>query len=323
MQKWHWPGRWLVVLCCCCIISATVSCLSSSGYLTTFSQAVHNPDGGRWSPDGHWFATAIGTTDGNPLPLLSSSGQLIDTLNPKCSLGGDSGTFAWLPDGRLSCFSDSDPTILHIIELDAKGQIRKITPVLVQDLVSGVLESDMQWNPHHPWLATIASTSPGSGTDSLYLSDINGRSLMVPLVVNAERLAWSPDGKTLVLTERMSGVLIFLSVQPTADGKVTVKETRRVAAGASDIADVAWSPSGRWLLCRHASYQSEDSLFLLATDGSNKQIQLTSSNTDGQLDNPAWSPDGRRVIVATVTVGNNTLLSLDIGRLLKDKGLPA
>lgn len=319
MQKWHWPRRWLVVLCCC-IISGTVSCQSSSGYLTTFSQAVHNPDGGKWSPNGRWFAAAVEMADGNPLPLLSPNGQLVNTLQLSCDLGGEGRYFAWLSDGRLSCFSQTQTDRLFIMTLNSQGRVSETTGIQL-DLTPGVAIADLQWNPHYPWLATIASTSPGSVDNSLYISDIQGQWLAVPQVVNANKLAWSPDGNTLVLTEAKTGVLIFLSVQPTADGKVTVKETRRISAGASDIADVAWSPSGHWLLCRHASYQSEDYLFLVATDGSGKQVQLTSSNTDGQLDFPAWSPDGKRVIVTHIALGGDTLLSLDIERLLKDKGL--
>ncbi len=80
-----------------------------------------------------------------------------------------------------------------------------------------------------------------------------------------------------------------------------------------------WSPSGLWLICRHGSYESEDYLFLLAADRSGKQVKLTSSITDGQLDFPAWSPDGQQLIVARASDG--ALMSLDIAKLLKAKGV--
>ncbi len=100
---------------------------------------------------------------------------------------------------------------------------------------------------------------------------------------------------------------------------VAIVKTRRLAAGTDYLQNVAWSPSGRWLVCRHATYESEDYLFLLATDGSGKQVKLTSSTTDGQLDYPAWSPDGKQLIVSRVSDG--ALLSLDIATLLKQKGV--
>jgi hypothetical protein len=76
-----------------------------------------------------------------------------------------------------------------------------------------------------------------------------------------------------------------------------------------------WSPSGLGLICRHSSYESEDYLFLLAADGSGKQVKLTSSITDGQLDFPAWSPDGKQLIVSRVSDGE--LMSLNITEVLK------
>lgn len=101
--------------------------------------------------------------------------------------------------------------------------------------------------------------------------------------------------------------------------KLTITRTITLKAGTTTDEGLAWSPSGHWIVCRHGSYKSEDYLFLLATYGSGKQVKLTSSTTDGQLDSPAWSPDGKQLIVSRVSDGS--LMSLDMASLLKQKGV--
>jgi Tol biopolymer transport system component len=135
--------------------------------------------------------------------------------------------------------------------------------------------------------------------------------------VNAQDLSWSPDGTELGLVEQNGDVeLLHIHQMPT--GKLIVTRISILRAGTSTGEGLAWSPSGHWIVCRHESYQSEDYLFLLATDGSGKQVKLTSSTTDGQLDYPAWSPDGKQLIISRVSDGS--LMSLDIASLLKQKG---
>jgi Tol biopolymer transport system component len=131
-------------------------------------------------------------------------------------------------------------------------------------------------------------------------------------------MAWSPDGKLLALTQE-NGDITLLSVRQEANGKLTLTQTRNLQAGTSNQDTLTWSPSGKWLVCRHATYTGEDYLFLLAADGSGKTVKLTSSNTDGQLADPNWSPNGKQLIVGHVDLAGGELLSLNIEQLLKDK----
>ncbi len=158
----------------------------------------------------------------------------------------------------------------------------------------------------------------GENARTLYLSDLHGQSLISPMSVNAGELAWSPDGTILALVEQ-NGDVVSMKVQQTAMGRLLLTQTQQLAVGTAAYENVAWSPSGRWLVCRHGSYEGEDYLFLLATDGSGKQVKITSSTTDGQLAYPAWSPDGKQLIVSRASDG--ALMSLDIATLLKQKGV--
>lgn len=163
-------------------------------------------------------------------------------------------------------------------------------------LVPYALIDDLQWNPHHFWLATISDHVTGEIQPYLYLTDLQGHNLIAPFSIGGEELAWSPDGTELAVVQE-NGNIILWKVRQSPTGTVQVTKLRQLLAGTASDENIAWSPSGRWLVCRHRTYQAEDYLFLLTADGSGKQVKLTSSNSDGQLAYPAWSPDGKQLIV--------------------------
>jgi Tol biopolymer transport system component len=299
-----------------CITCVSCSTFWSSSNLKLFSQDGNEHHGGKWSPNGQWLAASIFPE--NLLQLFSANGQAINILSG-CDLPGLGRNFAWLPDGRISCFTGNTPTTrrLTIIELDQKGQTKKRIPITVP-FTPGAYIYNLQWNPHHFWLATIADSIAGETSPLLYLTDLSGQNLIAPLSTTGGQLAWSPDGTTLALVQK-NGDIVLLKVQQIAPGKLAVSTIRQLAAGTPADENVAWSPSGRWLVCRHRTYESEDYLFLLATGGSGKQVKLTSSITDGQLNFPAWSPDGKQLIVSRVA--DAALMSLDIAAVLKAKGV--
>src|SRR6266566_1356639 len=309
----------LSLLWMCLILITTVGCMSlspsSSANLTPFTNDGNMYSGGKWSPDGHWLAASI--FPGHTIQFFSPNGQVTSTWQSGCDLGGLDNNFSWVADGRMSCFLANEPPLLKLVELDRSGQIKKSTQITVP-IPSTQIVFDVAWNPHHFWLATITDGQPAGSSTLLYVSDLAGHRLIQPLLIDGLQLAWSPDGTTLAIVQR-SGDVLLLTMQQTAPGKLAIVKMRRLAAETDYLQNVAWSPSGRWLVCRHATYESEDYLFLLATDGSGKQVKLTSSTTDGQLDYPAWSPDGKQLIVSRVSDG--ALLSLDIATLLKQKGV--
>ena len=303
------------VLCLCLILMITGCSISSTGNLTPFSQTGDSYNGGKWSPDGYWFAASV--FPDNSIHLFSSDGKLINTVSG-CDLSGMGTDFSWTPDGRLSCLSQVAPPMLKLLSLTQEGTVQSST-VIPLPIASGAIDWNFQWNPRHFWFAILAEPSPGSGLSALYIADKNGHELLPPLNVNgAEQLAWSPDGTTLALTEPTGDITLF-SIHQSTTGELSLIREQQLHAGASMLGNIAWSPSGRWLVCRHASYSGEDYLFLYATDGSGRQIQITSSTNDGQLDFPAWSPNGKQLIVAHIAIAGNTLMTLDIMHVLQEK----
>jgi Tol biopolymer transport system component len=310
----HVSKRLLVVMCLSIIL--LVSCgTSASADLMLFAQGGSiEYIGHAWSPDGQWLA--VGSTSLTTITIFSANGQIVNQLKPECFLGGSDEDFSWLPDGQISCFKDSESPLLDVITLNSKGQGSNKSSIRVP-INPGTNVFAMQWNPKRDWLATIAESQPGSSTATLYVSDSAGRELLPPMMVNASHLAWSPDGTRLALTENGSGTVILLTMEQATTEKLMIVKEQRLAVGTSAMDTLAWSPSGRWLVCRHASYKSEDYLFLVATDGSGREVKITSSTTDGQLYDPAWSPDGKQLIVSRVSDGS--LVSLNIAAILQAK----
>ncbi|MDQ2905102.1 MAG: hypothetical protein M3Y81_16310 [Chloroflexota bacterium] len=293
-------------------LPASGSTGSSTASLTAFSQPGVNYEMTFWSPDGRWVVAAATDVPGE-IDLFSSNGQVVSTWKNECDLYASGEGFSWLLDGRWSCPYGNEPPLLEIRTLSQKGHMGTQTLIPLPTNPGTIVETSL-WNPRHFWLATIAESQPGLDNQILYLSDLSGRRLAPPLDVNGSDLAWSPDGTTLAVVQRTGDVLL-LDVHEQANGLLALQKQRTLSAGTANDEPVAWSPSGRWLICRHGTYEQEDYLFLLATDGSGKQVKLTSSLTDGQLLLPSWSPDGTRVLVTIV--GSGQLFSIDMATFLK------
>ncbi len=316
-RRWWRIHRVSIVWMCLIVLLGTSSCGSSSSTtLTQFSHDGQRYDASLWSPNGRWLAAE--SYDTQTAALFTASGNLVTSFQRGCDLSNGAEDISWLPDGRFSCFAAA--TSAHLLYIDTLGQggQLKARVHITAPIPPNTFLYAMQWNPRHFWLAALATKMPGTMERALYLSDLSGHSLISPVSVDAEELTWSPDGTMLALVLR-NGDTLLLKVEQQTPGRLVLTTIRQLAAGTEQDEPVVWSPSGLWLICRHGSSESEDYLFLLAADGSGKQVKLTSSITDGQLDFPAWSPDGKQLMVSRMSDG--VLMSLDIAKLLKAKGV--
>lgn len=322
-MKWKLFGRFLLIGW---IILGLVACSSSFPSLSSRPASSASPrpfsrDGSwytftAWSPDGHWLAAPV-YNNADLVRLYAPNGQIVGNWQSDCGVDVVFQTISWLPDGRMSCFygGTSSTSWVWIATLAQNGQESNHTEIALPISPDNFVFS-FQWNPRHYWLATLAGKN--NSQVSLYVSDLNGRQLLPPIsIIGDGRIAWSPDGNVLAVGEKQD--ILLLSFQQTREGKLVVQTKKKLPVQIPLEDTISWSPSGHWLVGRYETYEGEDYLFLLAADGTGKQVQLTSSSQDGQLFNPSWSPNGKQLIVTRV--GDWSLFSLDMSSFFQQKKL--
>jgi Tol biopolymer transport system component len=187
------------------------------------------------------------------------------------------------PDGRSAALS-------HRVSSFA-------SEVLRVDLERGVtarLTDAKAWNAAPRWSPdgnTVAINSSRSGREEIYLvpSDGSGEPRLVPTTESQFKnpVAWSPDGKKLVINSIGTQTGLDLYVV-SLDGDHAVRPLA-VGAGAEYMATV--SPDGRWI-----AYGSDETgrfeLFVRSFPEGKQKLQLTT--TGGAF--PHWSRDGREIV---------------------------
>jgi TolB protein len=110
--------------------------------------------------------------------------------------------------------------------------------------------------------------------------------------------SWSPDGKKIVYcsTHERAGGEWVLKIKDLGTGKTTVLED-------ADGVLPDWSPAGDRIVFQRMKRRDDwlSSIWTLDLDnGAARNITSVFSSDDWAAINPAWSPDGRRIVFATV-----------------------
>ncbi len=204
------------------------------------------------------------------------------------------------PDGRRVVYESGAPGVPpQIFVLEAGGAERKLT-----QMKRGA--SDPTWSPDGTQIA-FAGTRPGDG-DPRPDADI--------FVMNADgsrirRLAgtprpdgnpdWSPDGSLIAFHEhhvhdlwQPAGFVWVASVSTRALTRVT--GGRDWSAG-----DPAWSPDGRWIAYSGFGGDTLNGRVYTSWLGLTRptgihERRLRESPPLHLIENPSWSPDGRRIV---------------------------
>lgn len=219
--------------------------------------------------------------------------------------GRSQGSPAWAPGGKTLAFDigcGSNIAAVYVVAPYGNKRVNRAIP-------KGVDGCAPTWAPDGRMLAFEGLRG---GRQDIWVSRGDGSSghrLTDDAAVDSHP-SWSPDGKRIVFSsDRGDNTDLYVM---NADGS----NVRVLYAGPNDDIDPAWSPDGRSLVFASGSSQGcaiEDEecsyhLYVVGADGSGLR-QLTSGG--GTDVDPAWSPDGTRVVFASDRDGDFDVFAID------------
>lgn len=206
---------------------------------------------------------------------------------------------AWSPSRREIAYTapiGHDPLLGDVWAIEvldvATGRTRTLT--------AGPLDVAPDWSPDGQWLAFV-SILGGQGVpagSSISLVRADGKDLQPLLELSGTALlqapAWSPDGRRIAFSVGYAHGGELYEVE------VATRQVRRLLAhpGMDDL-DPAWSPDGRYVAFASGFYhgaarRARHAIWLLDTVTGSAGTIATHPEYD--LQNPAWSPDGREIV---------------------------
>ncbi|HEX4204128.1 MAG TPA: hypothetical protein VHZ51_07995 [Ktedonobacteraceae bacterium] len=243
-----------------------------------------------WSPDGTRIAMSNGPSAGtNPLLILDAK-----TGATLVSSKGLTNFFffqlAWSPDSRhVAVAGDRDVEIC-----DASTGQKLLTYPAKRPQTGNQFSYAVAWSPDG---STIASSAASTGHAIQFWDAQSGQPLHYFLGGRPVVLAWSPDGKRIVL--RTNSGVQMLDVN-TAHVVLSVPgsspETPQTGGYLpTDIHPhtVAWSPDGKYIAVANGQKQVQ-----VWNVGSQSPVYTYSEHSDVVLA-VAWSPDGSRIASAS------------------------
>jgi Tol biopolymer transport system component len=244
---------------------------------------------------------------------LTSDGR---SHQPSISPDGRTVFFARIEeiDGKRTVDGQVVPAHLRFSNVVSRGSDGGTETVLVNGLVKSADGFHLvTWfdsptvSPDGKRVAVVADD--GQGYSDLMLFDALTGKQAVPLSVgsNLADPAWSPDGKTVVVTSYTLGNPRLLLVP--ADGRASIP----VTTPEGEPYRASYSPDGAWLVytLRH---DNRNDLHVMQLSGTTpKDIALTS---DGATWNGVFSPDGKQLAFLREKEGVIDLYSMDLGDAL-------
>ncbi len=144
------------------------------------------------------------------------------------------------------------------------------------------------------------------GAAYVYLMDIDGNNIRRIAGLNidyTETIAWSPDGRSLAMAVSMAAKT-QIYVQDLEGG------ARSITSADLHAWSPSWSPDGSQIVFAGSRdvypggrWGSNAEIFVMNADGSDIRQLTDNSYPD---DDPAWSPDGERIVFSTLRAGDNS-----------------
>jgi len=309
---------------------ALVGCNTPFGAPTTISQTsglptLHHLNWGAsyyehalYSPDGRWIAVLAGSDfSKSHLEVLSPDGHTqYDLSNWNCGLW-EFFDYAWLPDGRLSCIRADSTDGVYMLCVGSYPFHTCDRKALSSDL-RGEAKGAV-WTTDGAFLLLAAYAEANGKVDiRLCVTKPDGAVTQVLLLGNSVSLPqWRPHTTTL---SYLLGNDLVLSSTSWAKSQLTLGKPQIIVGGQeADVSRYAWSPSGHWIAARVWS-PGDDKIALINADNPAQTVNVVSYSTAQWLTaDPVWSPDGKTLIVFTVS--EDQPYAINIADYLHSKGL--
>ncbi len=113
-----------------------------------------------------------------------------------------------------------------------------------------------------------------------------------------QRAAWSPDGKTIAFESQRDGDKSIWLMDADGGNKRKLVEGR----------EPSWSPDGQRIAFTSSAFDSNDELYMIALDGSNR-VRLTDNKKYDWFS--AWGPMGKRIAYNSERFGGQELMLMN------------
>jgi len=263
--------------------------------LTTHPAADSHPV---WAPDGRYIAFFRQTTESSGYYLIPALGgperKVADVFPYRTSFRGN--TQYYSPDGKFLAVADrnsqEEPFIIYLVSIET-GEKRKVTA----PSAGTTGDSYPAFSPDGKTLAFLRSSSQAA-TD-LYLLNLDGGSPRRLTFDNASilGLAWTSDGREIILASRRGSSIYSLWRIPAAGGTL-----ERLPTIGQSVVSPAISRQGSHLI--YTQTLDDHNIWRLEWEAAGRAGSPASLISSTLEDNgPDYSPDGRKIVFASSRSG--------------------
>ena len=231
-----------------------------------------------WSPGGDRIAFARQSPGGASADIVIS--QPDGTGERVISHLGATGGWAsptWSPDGTRLAYVSANG--VHVVDLGDGVDTIVADPA---EQLASMAVTGLTWSPDGSRFALVGLADDEFGLSHVYVMDADGSDLrrVTERDVLGERLAWSPDGRTIVFMD----VTFELRSVDVETGRTRVLTSATETTGSGRVVglsrDPTFSPDGSRIAFLRNSTSGEFDIFVMRSDGSDVRPITDEVNTE-------------------------------------------